>query len=127
MSDNNEDKKPKKFVLNSYWIYGLIIFIILALNVVTMINGKTSELTPYKFKEMAMKGHVKSVEVVNKNLVKVFVKKDSLVHYPDVSENKFNVQQPHFAFEIGEIRVVTVLVVVPFAIEHQNVISVLLD
>ncbi|MBT8190264.1 MAG: ATP-dependent zinc metalloprotease FtsH [Saprospiraceae bacterium] len=103
MSEKNEDKNPKKFVLNSYWIYGLIIFFILALNIVTLINGKTSELTPYKFKDIATKGHVAKVDVINKNLVRVFIKKDSLVHYPEIKENNFNVQQPHFAFEIGDV------------------------
>ncbi len=104
MSEKNEDKNPnKKFVLNSYWIYGLVIFVILALNVVTLINGKTSELRPFEFKEIASKGHVEQVEVINRNMVRVFIKKDSLIHYPEFKENKFNLQQPHFAFEIGDV------------------------
>jgi cell division protease FtsH len=105
MSEKKEDNnnEPKKFVLNSYWIYGLIIFIILSLNIVSIINSKTATLTNYKFKEIAAKGHVAKVEVINKSLVRVYIKQDSLKYYPEFKENKFNLQQPHFAYELGDV------------------------
>lgn len=105
MSEKKEDNnnEPKKFTLNSYWIYGLIIFVILSLNVVSIMNSKTSTLTTYKFKEIALKGHIEKVEVINKTLVRVYIKEDSLVNYPEFKENKFNLQQPHFAYELGDV------------------------
>jgi len=102
MGDKKEDKNPKKFILNSYWIYGLAIFIIIAMNVVTLLNGKTATLTGYKFKDIAKKGHVEKVEIINDKIAKVYLKKEVLDQYPDFKENKFNLQQPHYSFEIGD-------------------------
>ncbi|NNE26693.1 MAG: ATP-dependent metallopeptidase FtsH/Yme1/Tma family protein [Saprospiraceae bacterium] len=103
MSDKKEDKNPKKVGLNSYWIYGIIIFLFLAANVVTLINSKTTVITQSEFETMAEKGHIDKAVVINNRLVRVHVKKDALDSYPDVKENKFNVQQPHFTFKVGVI------------------------
>ena len=90
MGNKKEDNNPKKFVLSSYWIYGLAIFIIIAMNVVTLLNGKTASLTEYKFKDIALKGHVEKVDVINEKIAKVYLKKEHLDKYPDFKENKFN-------------------------------------
>ena len=103
MGDNKENKNPKKFVLNSYWIYGLAIFIIIAMNVVTLLSGKTPTLSENAFKDIAKKGHIEEVKVINKSLAKVYLKKESLSEYPEFKENKFNSKQPHFVFEIGDV------------------------
>ena len=100
MSEKNEDKNPKKFSLNSYWIYGIIIFVLLLLNVV-FINNKTTEISIYEFEQMASAGHVEEVIVVNRAIAKVYIKSDALDNYPKIKENKFNAQQPHFTFETG--------------------------
>lgn len=103
MSDKGA-KSPKKFNINSYWIYGLIIFLILAMNVVTLINGKTTEISEEKFKEVASKGHVAKVEVIkNMDLVRIYLKKDDVQYYPEIKQNKYNVKQPHFSYEYGDI------------------------
>lgn len=104
MGDNKEDKNPKKFVLNSYWIYGLAIFIIIAMNVVTLLSGKTTTLNENAFRKIAKKGHVDKVVVINEKLAKVFLKKEALDEYPEYEKNKFNSKQPHFVFEIGDVR-----------------------
>lgn len=103
MSEKKEDNNPKRFVLNSYWIYGLIIFAILAGNVMLMVHEKTLDIGPYKFEEIAMKGHIEKVEVINNRIAHVFLKRDSLIHYSEFKENKFNTQQPHFQFSIGTV------------------------
>ncbi|MBT8231149.1 MAG: ATP-dependent zinc metalloprotease FtsH [Saprospiraceae bacterium] len=101
MTDKKGDKNPKKFPVNSYWLYGLIIFIILAMNVITLISGKTADLTTERFKEIARKGHVEKVEVVNKNFVRVYLKEEHVSKYEELKDNKFKFQQPHFAFQTG--------------------------
>ena len=104
MSKKKGENKNKKFNLNSYWIYGLVIFIILAMNVVTLINGKTEKISMVKFEEIARKGHLNKVVVIkNKDLVKLYLKNEVLGEYPEFSENKFNIAQPHFSFQYGDI------------------------
>ena len=102
MSDKKDDNK--KFNLNSYWIYGLVIFLILAMNVVTVLNGKTTEIGAVEFEDIARKDHLERVKVItNTNTVKVFLKDEALINYPEFKENKFNVSQPHFMFKYGDI------------------------
>jgi len=103
MNDNKGDNK--KFNLNSYWIWGLLIFLILAMNVVTLINGKTKSKSLVEFEEIARKGHIEKVKVItNTNKVRIYLKKEALVHYPEFNENRFNLDQAHFSTEYGDIR-----------------------
>ncbi len=100
MSKKNNSEGPKKINLNSYWVYGLIIFMILAMNVVTIINGKTTEIKGEKFKEIALKQHIEKVDVI-KNLeeARIYLKEDALKHYPDIKQNRYNKAQPHFSLK----------------------------
>ncbi len=100
MSKKNNSEGPKKINLNSYWVYGLIIFMILAMNVVTIINGKTTEIKGEKFKEIALKKHIEKVDVI-KNLeeARIYLKEDALKHYPDIKQNRYNKAQPHFSLK----------------------------
>jgi cell division protease FtsH len=106
MSDNKnnkENKDQKKFTLNSYWIYGLIIFIILSMNVITLIGGKTSDLSLNKFKDIAKRGHIEKVIVVNKEVARIYLKEEHLDKYPEFGESKFKFQQPHYVMNIGDV------------------------
>ena len=57
------------------------------------------------FKEIARKGDIEKVEVVNKTFVKVYLQPDKVEKYAnefeELKNNKFKFDQPHFAFEIG--------------------------
>ncbi len=104
MSKKKPDNKPKKIVINSYWIYGLIIFMILAMQVFTYINGKTEIISLGKLEDLARKGHIEKVDVItNYNSVKVFLKKEVLEEYPKLTVNKWNIHQPHYTTEYGDI------------------------
>jgi len=100
MSDKKKDNNPKKLVVNSYWIYGIVIFIFLGLQVLAFVNNKTEKTTLYGFKEMALAGDVDKVYVINEKLVNVFIKKEALDKYPKFKEGKLPSNQPHFTFEI---------------------------
>ena len=97
MSKKNNSDKPKKINLNSYWIYGLIIFLILAMNIVTVINGKTIEIPGEKFREIATKNHIEKIDVI-KNLeeARIYLKESVLGEYEEIKQNKFNKGQAHF-------------------------------
>jgi len=98
----NDNKNPKKIQFNSYWIYGLVIFFIIALNLLAQINNKTADSSINQFRQMVQDGDVEKVEVINRNAVNVFIKKESFSKY-EIQENQFNLLQPHFTFEAGDI------------------------
>jgi AFG3 family protein len=102
--ENNENNGPKKFNLNSYWIYGIIILAILAINFSQMVNIRTKEITQGAFEQMARAGEVEKLEIVNKNAANVYVKKAVIdAKYPDLKNSRGMEQSPHFTFEIGAI------------------------
>ncbi len=101
-----DNKNPQKFNLNSYWIYGIIILVVLAVNMSVMIGNKTEEITTLQFKNKAKAGEIEKVEVVNKNTVNVFIKEDVIKSkYPQFKDSKFSTELPQFTFEIGDVGV----------------------
>ena len=104
MESNQDNKNPKKFNINSYWIYGIIMVILVALNTSLLLNSKTETITPGVFEEKVRAGEVDRVEVINKEVVNVYIKKDVIkAKYPEMAKNKFATDQPNFVFQIGDI------------------------
>ncbi|MEZ4908555.1 MAG: ATP-dependent zinc metalloprotease FtsH [Saprospiraceae bacterium] len=114
MSDNNKqnnknDKSnkgikidPNKKSSNSYWIYALIILAMIILQVYFYPSSSAQETTMYKFIEMVKAGDVKSVEVVNRTVADVYIKKESKEKYKEL-DKKQEIPGPDFSFEIGDI------------------------
>ena len=77
-SGNNGSRKGPRF--NLYWVWGVIIVIFLAINLFSPFNADVKETDMLTFEnEMLAKGDVDSYTIIqNKNLIKVFIKKDSL-------------------------------------------------
>jgi cell division protease FtsH len=98
----NDNKNPKKIQFNSYWIYGLVIFFIIALNLLAQINNKTATSSMSELVKMVDSDDVEKVEVINRNTVNVFIKNEAFAKYK-INENQFNLLQPHFSFEYGDI------------------------
>ncbi len=106
-NQNSEDPKgPKKINVNSYWIYGIIILVILAINMSVYLTNKTQTITMGKFVEMAQAGDIDSVTVLNKRIVNVYIKNESLnkEKYNGIEQNTLNSKQPHYSFELGDVK-----------------------
>lgn len=111
-SKNPLGKIPKpatpKFNFNFYWVYGLVILVILAINFMDF--GNKPLLTNWQeFETKYLKtGDVDHVEVINKEKVYVYIKKDSLAkeEYKNVRSktigNAVN-EGPHYYFTIGDV------------------------
>jgi cell division protease FtsH len=97
---NKKDNNPKKLVINSYWIYGIVLFIFLGLQVLAFVNNKTEQTTLYGFKKMALAGDIDKVYIINEKQVNVFLKKEALNKYPKFKDSKLPTNQPNFTFEI---------------------------
>lgn len=119
--ENNEEKKktkspigkiPKpggpKFSFNFYWVYAIVLLLILGVNFMDFSN-KPRETTWTKFETTMLKTHdVSHVDVVNKERVNIFIKKESLdkPEYKEVKTKSFGNsvnEGPHYFFTIGDI------------------------
>ncbi|MEO5570270.1 MAG: ATP-dependent zinc metalloprotease FtsH [Bacteroidia bacterium] len=105
--DNISKSSTPKFNFNFYWLYGLVIVVILAMNFLDWGN-KPQPANWQMFETKLLKaGDVDHVEVINKEKVYVFIKKDKLQknEYKAVRTKSFGGavnEGPHYVFTIGD-------------------------
>lgn len=99
-NDQNKKSNPN----SGYWIYGLIILGILALNFFVNPPSTGVETTFFKFLEMVKTNDVEKVVVVNKTYADVYIKKESKQKYQQLKNRKSEVPGPDFKFQISDMR-----------------------
>ncbi len=67
-NEQPEKEKPKRS-FNFYWIYGIIILAILSINLFQN-TGSMVKINPMEYQEMASKGDVDHIVIVNDQVVK---------------------------------------------------------
>ncbi|HWN87551.1 MAG TPA: ATP-dependent zinc metalloprotease FtsH [Chitinophagaceae bacterium] len=104
--DENNKKGGPKF--SNYWIWAILLATVIGFSIYGPFAKRTQPITVGDFKEMLIKHHVeKYVEVPNKNIVRVSIKKDSLRYYMEklptsAISNKKDEKPPQFSFESNE-------------------------
>ena len=102
--------KPKspKFNFNFYWVYGLVSFIIIAIYFFDF--GKSPHQTTWNdfVSKMVRTSDVEKVVVLNKDVVNVYIKQESLKQdkFKTVAKNSFGNgvnEGPHYQFTIGDV------------------------
>ncbi len=104
----DQNKKPKKPGFNFYWIYGLLALLFIGLQFMRW-GGDAVEISQQRFEiEMLNSGDIEKLVVINRELVEVFIKEESLYkdEYSDIEEPGFaqkEVTGPHYTFKIGSV------------------------
>ncbi len=106
-----EEKKPTQQKFNVYWIYGTIIFVLLALSLFGGNDWKTiSKTNISNFEKFLNNGDVSEVTVIrNKSSVRVTLTPEALNksdHQGIASKNilgQENISGPHYQFEVGSL------------------------
>lgn len=101
--NNNAPKKKNKF--NIYWIYGIFILVILAVQIFGYGMGSNQEIDYKKFIELAENNSIEKLVVVNQSEARVYIKKSELSRdeFKDISQDAFSLNQPHYTFNIGTV------------------------
>lgn len=103
---NNKNKEPKKFQFNSYWIYGIILFFLMALNLMTWLNNPTKEISMGEFEKMARAEEIEKVDIVNQHVAHIYIKQEVIDDkYPEFKGNQIADIAPNFTVVIGDIGV----------------------
>lgn len=108
----NDPRKGPKF--NIYWIWGILAVILLGFNLFSSFAPDTKRITFAEFNEqMLAKGDVEKIVLIsNKNLVRVYIKKDSLKkeYYASKLPKGYNPDTdkgPQFEFTIAKPEIFT--------------------
>ena len=98
---NNRTPKPK---FNIFWIYGLIALFIIGWGMLNS-SGNPLEITWATFKNQVLAtGDVKKVEVINKEVVEVYLKPDKIKEWKQKADYKnMPASGPQFVFTIGSL------------------------
>src|SRR5690606_17299573 len=102
-SGGENPKKGPKFSI--YWVYAIIFAVLIGFNFFGPLSSNIAKTNPNAFKEMLAEGDVeKFIIVSNKNMVRVYLKKDKIAKYSDNTERgvtgKINQEGPHLYFKI---------------------------
>jgi AFG3 family protein len=107
--DDSNPKKGPRFSI--YWIYALVAIFLIGYQVLRGVTPDATNVSELKFKqEMLRMNHVEKVEPVkNKDIVRVYIKKDSLnlPLYKELLSDKwtyvYNSKGPHFSFRVSKV------------------------
>jgi len=99
--ENNKNKKTVK--INSYWIYGAVIMLLILGQLLLFPAGSNSKISFDQFKAYTEAGDIKKVNVVNESIAEIYLKKESLNKYPNAVKTTFSESQPNFTMEIGSL------------------------
>ncbi|MDX1940898.1 MAG: ATP-dependent zinc metalloprotease FtsH [Saprospiraceae bacterium] len=101
--ENNKENKPSGPKFNTFWIYGIIALLLIALNIWSLGDAKKEPIDFNVLKQMLAQQDVEKIEVINHNVAHVFIKEDRLSKYPDANKNTLNVSgdRYHFRMNVG--------------------------
>ena len=110
MANNNKKSELKNPKFNSYWIYGAIIIVFIALNVFG--GGSWSQpkkTTQGEFETLLRDGDVEKVEIVNRKIAKVYLTpeaKDKEKHKKNKKGSNFlsDGKEASYQFEFGDLQ-----------------------
>jgi AFG3 family protein len=87
--DNNtpptgDDPQKKKSKFNIYWVYGLFVIGLIAIQLYRGVGSSGVETDQQKFYEMIKQGDVERIKTIrNTKKVRIFIYKDSLIKKPN--------------------------------------------
>ncbi len=100
--DDNTPRKGPRFSI--YWVYAIIFAVLIGFQIYSPFTTSMVKTTPNDFKQMVQDGDVdKYVVVSNRNIVRVFLKKESIPKYHDLlkgSSSNASAENPQFYFKI---------------------------
>ena len=103
-NNDNNGKNDNDSKFNSYWIYGIVALFLVGMNFfLPMTDTSDQDITYEKFKDLAEKGDVSKLEVVNDKYAYVYLTEEALTkpENKEVSNTGFAKNRPNYVFNIG--------------------------
>jgi cell division protease FtsH len=110
MADNNKKPKINKNIktpkFNFYWVYGIIFVLILGYQFLNSGNLSTHNLSENEFKTILNDNDISKIEIVNKNIAEIYIKKKSLdkEKYKKDKSSFYNESMPLYSYDFGDLQ-----------------------
>ncbi len=99
--DNNKSGGGPKF--NTFWIYGIIALLLIALNIWSWGDASTEQITMNRLENMIAQQDVERIVVLNRARAHIYIKEDKLSNYSDASKSNLSGDRYHYWCEIGSV------------------------
>ncbi len=105
--NNNNNNKPEgngsKF--NSFWIYGIIALLLLAINFFSVAEADKEQISMNRLEQMLIEQDIESLEVINEKYAHIYLTEEAISDpkYSDASESSFGGNRYHYWMEIGSV------------------------
>lgn len=103
-NNDNDGNRPNTPRFSSYWIYGIIALFLIAINIYSVSEGKKDQISMNRLEDMILDRAIDKWEIINKQRVHIFIKKEKLSEpqYSDYAKSNLGGNRPHYWMEIGE-------------------------
>ncbi len=101
--ENNKDNKTTGPKFNTFWIYGIIAVVLIALNFYSMADAKKEQIPMKRLEQMIVKGDIERIVVINKNIAHIYIKPEKLSEYEDAATSNLSGDRYHYWCEIGSV------------------------
>ncbi len=103
MENNQENKNQNNSKFNAYWVFGVAALFLIGLQFMPLASYTSEPITFEKFADMATKGDVDKLEIINQKFAQIYLKQAALhkEQYQDASKSTFGKNRPHYTFDIG--------------------------
>ncbi len=102
---NSNDNKTSPSKFSSFWIYGVIALLLLAINYFSMTEADKEQVSMNRLEQMVRDKDVDRLEIINEKFAYIYIKPDRLSDqkYSDASQSNFGGSRYHYWMEIGSV------------------------
>jgi cell division protease FtsH len=105
-NNDNKNNTPPPIIpkFSSYWIYGAIALVLLAINFYTVSDSSNEQISFNRLDKMIANKAVEKIVVAENQIGQIFLKNESLdmPDYNDAAKSKLGSPRPHYWIEIGD-------------------------
>lgn len=105
-NNNNDNNTPPPMMpkFSSYWIYGAIALVLLAINFYSVSESSNEQISFNRLDKMIADRAVEKIVVAENKIGQIYLTKESLdkPEYQDAAKSKLGGPRPHYWIEIGD-------------------------
>lgn len=106
-SNNNNKENKTGGGFNTFWIYGIIVLVLLALQIYSTVDAQKEQVSMNRLERMIIDRDIERIELVNKNTAYVYIKPDKLSDpkYSDAAKSNLSGDRYNYWLEVPSAEV----------------------
>lgn len=104
-NNNNKEGKPSGGGFNTFWIYGIIVLVLLALQIYSTMDAQKEQISMNRLEQMLKDQDVERIEILNRNTAYIYLKSSVLdeSQYADAAKSNLSGDRYHYWMEVASV------------------------